>query len=99
MDGSGLIIVKHQNAVTSAENLVLALHKSAYISGRLEVPKPDVARKGSEQWDPFSDQHRNPGDHEPLDESVAQESLNGDAAINVGMLGAGCFKPADDFAR
>ena len=39
----------------------------------------------AEEWDSFSNQHGHTSDDETLNESGAQEALNGDAAVDVGV--------------
>ena len=56
-------------------------------------------RQAAEEWNTFSDEHGNTRDGETLNEACAQEALNGDAAIDVEMLGAAGGELRDDLLR
>src|SRR5215469_10394534 len=46
----------------------------------------DVARSRAEQRYARTDQHRHAGDHQAVDESSREESLNGDPAVDISVL-------------
>src|SRR6266513_5833572 len=80
-------------------NLVLTLHQAALIAARRDMAKNDVARQWAKQRDAHSDQHWHARDHQSVDASGGEESLNGDAAVYIGMFEAAGFELLYDFAR
>lgn len=77
-------------------DFVFALNQAARIGPCLEMTEPDVARERAEERDPLSDEHRDASNDETLNESGAQEALNGDPAVDVGMVRAGGGKFRND---
>ena len=59
----------------------------------------DVAREGAEERDSVANEHGNPRDDEPLDEARGQEPLDGDAAVNIKVLGAASGESRKDVRR
>jgi hypothetical protein len=47
-----------------------------------DVPEPNVARQDGEERNSLSNQHWNTGNDEALNQPRAQESLNGDTAVD-----------------
>ena len=68
--------------------MVLALHQAARILPGRYVPEPNIARQAAEENNTVSKEHRHSRDDETLNESIAQESLNGNSSVDVDMLGA-----------
>ena len=55
------------------------------------MTEPNVAGKSAEERDAFSDEHGNASDGDALNESGAEEALDGDAAVDVKVIGSsGC---------
>ncbi len=57
----------------------------------------DVLWQRTEERDSFSDEHRDTSDDETVDQAGAEESLNGDAAIDVEVVRAGGGEFPHDF--
>lgn len=55
---------------------------------RRDVPKDDIVRKVPEKRNAGIDEYRDPRDGQPLDESFAEELLDGVPATHVDMLKA-----------
>src|SRR5437899_5658366 len=80
-------------------NLILALNQAARIVPRHDVPEPHIALEGAEERNPVSNEHGHASDNETLNEARTQEALNGDPAIDVGMVGTTSSKLRHDLSR
>lgn len=69
-------------------DLIFTLHQAAAIAARCNVAQTDVAWHRAKQGDARSDEYRNASDHQSVDQSSRQESLNGDAPVYIGVLEA-----------
>src|SRR5258706_3194213 len=65
---------------------ILALNHAARKRPRGHVFEPDVVRQRSKQGDPTSEEHRDAGDDQALDEPCLQEALDGHAAVDIEMF-------------
>lgn len=65
---------------------------------RADTPEPDVAVRGPEEGNAGPDENGNAGDDQPLDEARAQEALDGDPAVDVGVLYPIGTQPVHDVA-
>jgi hypothetical protein len=55
---------------------------------RRDVTEANIVGQGAEERDSVSDKHGHTGDDETLNQSGAQELLNGDSTVDVEMVGA-----------
>jgi hypothetical protein len=67
-------------------NLVLARHQTARIGASRDVAEPYVLQQSAEERNSLSDEHGNARDDQTLNKPGAQESLNGDAPVDVEMV-------------
>ena len=80
--------------------MVLAADQTTGIVARCDVAELNVTRQAAgKRGIPFSDEHGNTRDGETLDEACAQEALNGDAAVDVEMVGTAGGELRDDLLR
>jgi hypothetical protein len=63
------------------------------------VAQANVVRQGPEERNSLSGEHRHTSDNETLNEPRAQEPLNGDATVDVQVVGATGSQPGNDFRR
>src|SRR5258708_26991607 len=70
------------------DNLVLALNQAARVVPGGNVTEPNVVRQGGEERDSLPNEHRHSSDNETLNGPGAQESLNGDATVDVQVVDA-----------
>jgi len=61
----------------SGNHLVFSLDEAACVMVRRDVPKDDIVRKVPEKRNAGIDEYRDPRDGQPLDESFAEELLDG----------------------
>src|SRR5215831_12453965 len=66
-------------------DLVLALHETSRKAARADVAKPHVRGERTKERDSRPEQDGNPGHNDFLDHARPQESLDGLAAVDVGM--------------
>ncbi len=57
----------------------------------------DIVRECGEERDAFADQDGDAGDRDVLNQAGAEEALDGDASVDVGVVGAGGGEFGDDF--
>jgi hypothetical protein len=79
--------------------VILAADETAGIVARGYVTEPNVVRQAAEERDTLSNEHRDTSDDEALNEPCAEKLLNGDAAVDVKMLGTGGRELRDDSIR
>jgi len=82
-----------------ANHFVLAFYQTARVGLGRYMTQLDIVWQAAKEWDAFSDAHGYAGDDEPLDQAGAEESLNGDAAIDVEVMSAAGGEFRNDFGR
>src|SRR4029077_12717007 len=82
-----------------AADAVLALDEAARELPSLHVAQRYVLRQRTEERYSSPDEHGHAGDDEPVDEPGAQEPLDGDAAVDVGVPDAPRRAPRADLGR
>lgn len=70
------------------DDFVLGLDEAAGVVPGCDVAEAEIARDDAEERDSLSDENGDAGDGEVLDEARAQETLDGDAAVDVEVLGS-----------
>jgi hypothetical protein len=63
------------------------------------VPEADVCGDRAKEWDSLADQDRDSRHDHFLDETGAQESLDGFSAVDVGILKTFLFERGDDASK
>jgi hypothetical protein len=63
------------------------------------VTQTYVVRHGTEERDAFADEHRDARDNETLNQAGAEESLNGEATVDVKVMGASGGEFRNDLSR
>src|SRR5512146_3161040 len=81
------------------DDVVLAGNQAAGIVAGGYMTQPNVAGQRPEQRYSFSNEYRHASNDETLNEPCAQESLNGNAAVNVQVRSAARGQPGNDLGR
>lgn len=67
------------------DRLILALNEPARKGARGDVPKADIGVRRAEEGDARTDEDRNAGENEPMDQASPEEALDRDAAVHIGV--------------
>jgi len=78
------------------DDFVLGLDQAAVVVPGCDVAEREIAGEDAEERDSLSDENRDAGDGEVLDEARAQETLDGDAAVDVEVPGSTGGELGDD---
>src|SRR3989441_1785954 len=90
---------RQTRAAVSSGNHVLTLDEAAGVLARHDVLERDIALQRAKERDPGTDQHRNAGDNEALNQPSLKKPLNWDPAIHINMLDAAGGKLRHDDGR
>jgi len=86
-------------AICLRENLVFGFDQASLVGLCHDVLEVDVAQQGAEEGNTLPDQDWHTGDDEALDQSGAEELLDGDAAVDIDVSKAAGFKFRNEFWR
>ena len=79
--------------------MVFALDQPARIVLRCDVTEPHISGQRAEERNTFSNEHGHAGDGETLNQTGAQEPLNGDPSIDVEVMRASSRELRNDLSR
>jgi hypothetical protein len=74
------------------QDLVFAFDQASGVLARGDVAEADVLHEGTEKRDALADEHGDLADGEAVDLAGAEKILDGDAAVNIDVLGAMGFE-------
>jgi hypothetical protein len=77
----------HRLPTRLVKNLVLGLHQTARVVLSRDVAEANISLQRSKKRNATSNQHRDSSDDDSLNETLAQEALNRDSAVNVELAG------------
>src|SRR5581483_2795545 len=80
-------------------NFIFTLPQAGVIGTRCDVAKADVVRYRAKEGNTCTDQYWHACDHQSVDTSRREESLNGDAPVYIGMFEPAGLELLYDFGR
>src|ERR1700738_646673 len=78
---------------------VLSLHQAAGEVASRNVLERNVVREGTEEGNSVADEHGHARDHQTVNDPGAEEALDGEAAVDVEMVGASGGELRNDLSR